>query len=64
MPYAIEELNQGWQVVARDIPARNDYQAVIAASRRAGMYRTAAPIEPARHYFRRPQRGQLEEMDR
>jgi hypothetical protein len=63
MVYTVEELNKGWQVVARNVSARSDYQAVIAASRRPGMYRTAAPIEPARHYFWCPQRGRLEAMD-
>lgn len=63
MVYTVEELNKGWQVVARNVSAPSDYQAVIAASRRPGKYRTAAPIEQARHYFWRPQRGRLEAMD-
>lgn len=64
MVYTVEELNHGWQVVARNVSAQSEFQAVIAASRRPGMYRTAAPLEPARHYFWCPQRGRLEAMDR
>lgn len=64
MLYTVEELNQGWHVVAERIAARSDYQAVATVSLRPGMYRIAAPIEPARHYFWRPQAGRLEAMDR
>jgi len=63
MLYTVEELNRGWHVVAENVSAGSDYQAVLAASRRPGMYRTAASIEPARHYFWCPQRGLLEPMD-
>lgn len=63
MVYTVEELNRGWRVIAKDVSAPSDYQAVASASRRPGMYRIAAPAEPARHYFWRPQRGRLEAMD-
>lgn len=63
MLYTVEELRHGWQVIARDLPGRDDYQAVARVSRRPGMYRTAAAAEPNRHYFWRPPQGRLEPMD-
>ena len=32
MVYTVEELNHGWHVVAKNISARSDYQAVITAT--------------------------------
>ena len=64
MRYTVEELHNGWQVVGREIPAATDYLAVARIGRRPGMYRTAAPVEPGRHYFWLPPRGRLEAMDR
>jgi hypothetical protein len=64
MLYTVEELRKGWEVVGRDLTARTDYQAVARVSVRPGMYRTAAPVEPNRHYFWLPPEGHLEAMDR
>lgn len=64
MLYTIEELRHQWEVVGRRVPAASDYIAVARVSRRPGMYRTAAPTEPGRHYFWLPPRGRLEPMDR
>lgn len=64
MRYTVEELHGGWEVVGRDLRAPDGYQAVSRVSRRPGMYRTAAPVEPYRRYFWQPPGGRLEPMDR
>jgi hypothetical protein len=64
MIYTIEELRHDWHVVARDLPAPTRYQAVRAAGRRPGIYRTAAALEPERRYFWLAPNGRLETMDR
>lgn len=63
MLYTIEELRTGWQVTRRDVNAPSGIDAVRRACERPGMYRTAAPIEPQRHYFWLSPRGTVEDMD-
>lgn len=64
MLYTVEELRHRWEVIGRDLPAADHYQAVLRVRKRSGMYRTAAPSEPGRHYFWQPPKGRLEPMDR
>ena len=47
MLYTVEELRHQWEVVGRRVPAASDYIAVERVSSQPGMYRTAAPTEPA-----------------
>jgi hypothetical protein len=63
MLYTIEELSGGWKVVHEDVCAGTDFDAVSSACVHPGMYRTAAPVEPQRHYFWLSPRGDLEDMD-
>jgi hypothetical protein len=63
MSYTVEELRHDWHVVAKDLRAATGYQAVLTASQRSGIYRTAAPVEPDRRYFWRAPDGRLEAMD-
>ncbi|MGD9734688.1 MAG: hypothetical protein AB7V58_03625 [Solirubrobacterales bacterium] len=64
MVYTVEELRRGWRVVGEEVRGISDYQAVSRVVHRAGMYRTAAAVEPERHYFWLPPGGRLEAMDR
>jgi hypothetical protein len=63
MRYTIEELSGGWKVARRDVSAPTDLDAIRRACRRPGMYRTAASVEPQRHYFWLSPRGTVEDMD-
>jgi hypothetical protein len=62
--YTVEELRRGWKVIATDLEAASDLQAVAAVGRRPGMYRTAAALDAGRRYFWRCPSGRLEAMDR
>jgi hypothetical protein len=62
MHFTVEELRDGWHVVGTRLQAATDQQAVAKVSPRPGMYRTAARLEPERHYFWRGPGGRLEPM--
>lgn len=64
MRYTVEVLDRSWQVIGHEVPASSEFLAVAKVGSRPGMYRTAAEVEPRRHYFWLPPGGGLEAMDR